>query len=170
MATSEAKKKIMRAYAKKAVRTMLKWAQEEYKLDEKFLDATIIVSFAENRSCSYGGWHKNRAGDWRPYINLRLNDCLDFEPQLQNEYEHYRKDPEIGAKRVVTWKAWVRFEAAHEVSHVIEHSDAFIKPKQNRRLERKFGRSKSTDDHSKRFQKIYRVIRNKFVNRIRSTK
>jgi len=165
--TSAAKKKEMKAYAKSAVQQMLLWAKEEYGLSEKILDATIIISFAKNRQCSYGGWHKNRRGKWRPYINLRLNACENFIPQMQNEYEWYKKDPEIGAKRVATWKAWVRFEVAHEAAHVLEMSDPYLRPHQKKKLNRKFGRSKITDDHSDVFQNIYRVLRKRFVNRIR---
>ena|ERR1019366_3376553 len=171
MANSSAKKKKeMRDYARNAVKQMLLWAQQEYKLDEKFLDATIIISFAENRQCSYGGWHKNRQGKWRPYINLRLNSCTDFAPQMQMEYEWYRNDPEIGKKWAATWKAWIRVEAAHECSHVLEIGQPYVNATQKTKLVKKFGRSKPSDDHTAVFQKIYRVFRRKFVNGIRSKK
>lgn len=170
MARGDAKKREMREYARNAIKQMLLWAQKEYKLDEKFLDATIIVSFAKNRQYSYGGWHKNRKGKWRPYINLRLNSCDDFTPQMQSEYEWYRNDPEIGKKWVTTWKAWIRMEAAHECSHVLEIGQLYTNEKQKNKLIRKFGRSNLADNHTKVFQSIYRVFRRKFVNGIRSKK
>lgn len=170
MACSEAKKKQMKEYAKTAVQQMLKWAQKEYKLDEKILDATIIISFDETRKCSYGGWHKNRRGKWRPYINLKMHPCAHFTPRMQTEYPWYKDDPEIGQQWVKTWKAWVRLEASHECSHTLEFMGSFLNDKQKKKLEKKFGRSRPSDDHSENFQKIYREFRRKFVNRIRHDK
>jgi len=170
MARGDKKKRQMRLYTKNAVRQMLKWAQEKYNLSEKINDATIIVSFAKNRTCSYGGWHKNRNGKWRPYINLRLNDCVNFIPQTQTEYDWYQNDPEIGKKWATTWKYWVRFEAAHEVSHVIELAGPYLNTKQKAKLQKKFGRSRASDDHSSTFQNIYRIIRKRFVNGVKKIK
>ena len=164
------KKKELREYARNAVKQMLLWAQQEYKLDEKFLDATIIISFAKGRQYSYGGWHKNRNGKWRPYINLRLNSCENFVPQMQTEYDWYRNDPEIGKKWVTTEKAWIRLEAGHEISHCIELAQPYLNATQRSKLVKKFGRSKVTDDHGEVFQKIYRIIRRKFINGVRKIK
>jgi hypothetical protein len=166
MARGDAKKRQIKAYTITAARQILKWAQKKYNLNEKFNDATIIVSFEKKRINSYGGWHKNRNGKWRPYINIRANSCLNFTPQTQNEYDWYKKDPEIGNKWVQSWKAWIRVECAHEIAHVIEMAGPYINPKQKRGLEKKFGRSKMSDDHTETFQAIYRVIRKKFVNRL----
>jgi hypothetical protein len=172
MSWGDKKKKNIRAYAKNAVRQMLKWAQKKYKLSDKVLnDPKIIISFDKRRQYSYGGWLKNRNGEWRPYINLSLNTCLKFKPQTQTEYTWYADDPVIGKKWATTWKFWTRFEAGHEVAHVIELAPLYLKNrKQKTELRKRFGRSKLSDDHTKTFQKIYRIIRRKFVNGIRTIK
>lgn len=172
MAWGDKKKKKIKSYAKNAVRQMLKWAQKEYNLsDEVINDPIIIVSFDKRRDASYGGWSKNRKGQWRPYINLNLSACLNFKPQTQTEYEWYSDDPVIGKKWATTWKFWSRFEAAHEVAHVIELAPEYLKNRrQKTELRKRFGRSKMSDDHTRTFQKIYRIIRRKFVNGVRTIK
>src|SRR5271165_361861 len=117
MARGSKKKKEIKTYARDAIFRMLKWAQEEYKLNDKINDPVIKITFSKKRDWSEGGWIKNKEGKWRPYLNIRLNPCLNFKSQTQKEYDLYSSDPVIGNKWVASWKAWLRFEVSHEVAH-----------------------------------------------------
>jgi len=170
MARGISKKRQIKVYAKNAVLQMLKWAQEKYNLSDKINDPIIIISFDPRREFSYGGWSQNRKGQWRPYINLAVVDCLKFKPETYKEYDHYKSDPDIGNKWITTWKAKIRYDVAHEISHAIQDANQFLNPEQAAALKRKFGRSNPADAHSKKFQKIYRAIRKRFVNGVRKIK
>lgn len=164
------RKKQVREYADYVSNQMLRWAQKRYKLSEKIIDYDLIASFDKKRIYSYGGWHKKRNGHYRPYLNLSISECVNFKPQLISEYDWYKKDPIIGQRWAATWKYYIRFLVAHEVSHVVEMAQHFLNPEEKERLINRFGRSKLTDDHSENFQKIYRILRRKYVNRVRKIK
>lgn len=158
--------KKVREYTKNAILTMLKWAKEEYQLSNLICDPKIIISFDKKRQYSYGGWHLKR-----PYVNLALDKCVNFKREFNAEYDWFNKDAEIGGKWITTWKQYVRMIVAHEVAHCIEYSRVNLYDKnQKERLNRIFGRDSITEDHSETFQKIYRVLRRKFVNKIWSKK
>ena len=161
-----AKKKQIREYAVYVADQMLNWAKKRYNLNEKILDVTLIASFDDNRLYSYGGWHKTRNGVYRPYLNLCFAECINFKPHMITEYDWYKDDPVIGQRLAATWKYYVRFLVAHEVSHCIEFSQYYLKEDQGKeRLRNRFGRSNINDDHGENFQKIYRILRRKYVNR-----
>lgn len=162
------KKKQIREYTHHAVNQMLRWVQKHYKISDVIAEPVIIVSFDKRRKYSYGGWAKARDGRWRPNFNFFFKKCVDFKPHFDNEYDWFNDDPVIGKRWVPTWKYCVRLFAAHEVAHVVELAHFYLRnPEEKDRLIKRFGRSKFNDDHSGSFQKVYRVLRKKYVNGIR---
>jgi hypothetical protein len=166
-----AKKKQIREYAVYVADQMLLWAKKRYNLNEKILDVTLIASFNKNRLYSYGGWHKTKRGVYRPYLNLCFANCIKFKPQMISEYDWYKDDPIIGQRLAATWKYYVRFLISHEISHIIQFSPWFLSAQDEKdRLRKRFGRSKLSDeDHGEDFQKIYRILRRKYVNRAKKS-
>jgi hypothetical protein len=164
-------KKQIREYASYIATQMLQWAKKRYELDEKILDVTLIASFDENRIFSYGGWHKTRNNVYRPYLNLCFSNCINFKPQMITEYDWFKNDPIIGQRLAATWKYYVRFLVAHEVSHIIQFGQYFLKEDQGKeRLRNRFGRSNLNEDHGEEFRAIYRILRRKWVNRAHKSK
>lgn len=162
------KRQQVRDYAIYAIQKMLSWAQKNYELSDRINDPVIITSFDKKRMYSYGGWTQNRKGHWCPYINLSLYDNIRFKPAMLEEYDWYKDDPVIGERWAKTWKYSVRTLVAHEVAHILEMAPIYLFDEDSKkRLIKRFGRSKLSDDHSDTFQKIYRVLRRKYANRIR---
>ena len=167
----KSKKKQIRDYAELVAKQMLLWAKNRYKLDEKILNLTLIVSFKPNRIYSYGGWHKTKKG-CKPYLNLALDSCIRYKPDMIQEYDWYKNDPVIGQRYATTWKYYVRMLVAHEVAHTIQYAHYYLTDSEQKdRLRTRFGRSKLSDEgHGEDFQKIYRILRRKYVNRISKRK
>ena len=162
------KREQIRDYAELVASQMLLWAQKKYKLPNKINDLTLITAFDSRRVYSYGGWHKTKTGHYRPYLNLSLANCLRFKPQIISEYDWYKDDPVIGQRLANTWKYYVRFLVAHEVSHILDLMSHFVYGENKQRLQNRFGRSNLADEgHGETFQRIYRVLRRKYVNRVK---
>lgn len=109
------------------------------------------ISWDPSRCASYGS---------RKDISIAINGVLNlespynlFSPILFDEYDHIRKDPEIGRLYSMDWHPRMAALVAHEVAHYIDLN----------------GRFENTPDqtaHGESWQRIYRQLRTTLVREV----
>lgn len=150
-------KTTIRKYTKNEILSSFRWVRDN--LNISINDPSIFVSFDKRRIYSYGGWREFDDNSKQPYINLSLYECLDFIPQVFEEYEWYANDKDIGECMVNGWKDYVRLTIAHEVSHCVEFGQEYLSHDDKKRLIERFGKSTMDNSHGECFQKIYKLLR-----------
>ena len=148
------------AFVKAIAAPMMKHLRKVHNV-RKF-SPSIRCDYSRRRKTSWGGVDENG----KPRISLALlKFCKEGDAVTLNEYDHIKKDPEIGAF-TGDWKCAIGALVAHELAHAMQYTKYNKVMLMAGALTGSLSTWPSTDikEHGKLWQAVYRDLRVTFVN------
>ena len=142
---------------------IMEWAEEYFEVDG-LTKAYVSVSASPRRKNSWGGVKKGK-----PYVSLLIADWIEGIGKKTNtfrEYSFISLNPVIGCVYNASAKDCIVTVACHEIAHSID----YYSRAKNTAVDEKADYSVVSDEgeipfgHEGRWQAIYAVLRNRFVN------
>jgi len=99
-----------------------------------------------------------------PFMKLNMGSVLQFPVIGVTEYKSYAHNPAIGGFVTNNWKDWVDALVLHEFAHVLQFELIHKHRQPLQRLPYVPGVGYSEAGHGAFFQKLYGILRDKFLN------
>ena len=150
--------------AEATVRAMTKFIREEFNVPDFAVNARY--DFSSRRTRSRGGIKRAPGGKIMGYVSIQMNRYWrrdPFEAVEYTEYSQIARHPTIGSRRM-TARLAQDATIAHELAHAVEWYFQYGCGLEKLKVAGDFAGGIQFRHHGRRWQYIYHVLREQFVN------
>lgn len=145
------------AYANAKIEEMKVFSNKRFDLQ---IDRMIIdINFKDTNRLGLGGRHNGL-----PFIRFNLGKLIKYEVAGYNEYANLQRYVGITSFYTKSWKLWLDALIAHEFAHAVQYALPISRSSLSQGKNYFQGLGKAESGHGPFFRKIYRILRDEFVN------